>query len=73
MPRAKKPPRELEHSVDDKTITGRQLDILRLAAEGHSNRDIARELFLGQSTVDTHFQTIKWKLNARNKVQRCKL
>ena len=36
------------------TLSGRELDVLRLVAEGGTNRDIARTLFLSEATVKSH-------------------
>ncbi|SEB51019.1 DNA-binding response regulator, NarL/FixJ family, contains REC and HTH domains [Paramicrobacterium humi] len=35
-------------------LSPRELDVLRLVAKGHSNPQIARELFIGEATVKTH-------------------
>ncbi|MBA7566328.1 Transcriptional regulatory protein LiaR [subsurface metagenome] len=39
-------------------LTPREIEILRLAAKGMSNKDIAGELFLGLRTVKAHFTNI---------------
>lgn len=39
-------------------LTDRQLDILRLIAQGHSSEEIAKELVLSVSTIRTHAQRI---------------
>jgi PAS domain S-box-containing protein len=43
-------------------LTTRQLEVLRLAAEGHSGPGIAEELMLSPATVRTHFAHIYEKL-----------
>jgi DNA-binding CsgD family transcriptional regulator len=43
-------------------LTGRELDVLRLAAEGVSGPEIAERLFLSPATVKTHFQHVYEKL-----------
>lgn len=50
-------------------LTDRELDVLRLVAQGFSNAEIAEDLFLSQATVKTHVNRILTKTNARNRVQ----
>jgi two-component system cell cycle sensor histidine kinase/response regulator CckA len=46
----------------DRTLSPRELEVLRLAAEGHSGPEIARDLVVSPSTVKTHFEHIYEKL-----------
>ena len=39
-------------------LTARQWELLRLVAAGHSNADIARQLFLSENTVRKHLENI---------------
>lgn len=48
-------------------LTGRELEVLRLVAEGYANREIARALFLAEGTVKNHVSTILLKLDARDR------
>jgi DNA-binding NarL/FixJ family response regulator len=48
-------------------LTPRELDVLRLVAEGLSNREIGQRLHLGEATVKTHLLTAFPKLEARSR------
>jgi DNA-binding CsgD family transcriptional regulator len=43
-------------------LTSRELQVLRLVAEGKSNKDIATELMLSERTIDRHVSNILMKL-----------
>ncbi len=50
-------------------LTQRETDILALLAEGKSNRDISRALFLSEKTVKAHLAAIFRKLGVTNRTQ----
>ena len=59
--------RELEaHAVSD-VLSSRELDVLRLAACGRSNRAIGTALAITETTVKTHMSTILAKLGASDR------
>jgi DNA-binding CsgD family transcriptional regulator len=50
-------------------LTPTELVIARLAAEGRSNPDIAAQMMLSRSTVQTHVSHILAKLGARSRAE----
>ena len=50
-------------------LTGRELEVLRLVAQGKSNREIAGDLVLAELTVRTHVSNILSKLHLANRTQ----
>lgn len=50
-------------------LTERELEILRLIGAGLSNRAIAQQLFLSQSTVKTHITHLLLKLGLNNRTE----
>lgn len=50
-------------------LSERELEVLRLMADGDSNREIAEELFLSVGTVKKHLYNIFVKLNAHSRTQ----
>jgi DNA-binding NarL/FixJ family response regulator len=50
-------------------LTKRELDILALLAEGRSNREISRHLYLSEKTVKAHLAAVFRKLNVTNRTQ----
>jgi len=50
-------------------LTPRELQILRLLADGKSNKELAAELFISEKTVKTHITHIFEKLNVRDRTE----
>ena len=50
-------------------LSERELELLRLVATGHSNHEVAQELFLAVGTVKKHLNNIFGKLEAHNRTQ----
>jgi DNA-binding NarL/FixJ family response regulator len=48
-------------------LTARELDVLRLVAQGRGNRDIAAELGITEFTVKAHVQSVLSKLDASDR------
>ena len=60
---------EAEGPRPSTALTQRETDILSLLAEGRSNRDISRALFLSEKTVKAHLAAIFRKLGVTNRTQ----
>jgi DNA-binding NarL/FixJ family response regulator len=57
-------------TVDDSPgLTRRELEILRLVAEGHSNAQLARMLWVTEQTVKFHLSNIYRKLDVANRTE----
>ncbi|RJT29874.1 DNA-binding response regulator [Mesorhizobium waimense] len=50
-------------------LTGRETEILRLVAEGLSNKEVAARLSLQEKTVKHHMTRVLAKLNVRNRTE----
>lgn len=51
----------------DTTLSRREIEVLRLVSDGRSNREIARQLFLSETTVKSHLVHIYGKLGVRSR------
>lgn len=51
------------------SLSGRELEVLRLLAEGLTDREIAASLIVSPRTVETHVSSILHKLGARNRAE----
>jgi DNA-binding NarL/FixJ family response regulator len=50
-------------------LTARQLEVLRLLAQGATDTEIAAQLFLAEKTVSHHVSAILHKLDVRNRTE----
>jgi DNA-binding NarL/FixJ family response regulator len=50
-------------------LTPRQLEILRLIAQGHTNATIAERLFVAEGTIKWHVKQILAKTNSSNRAE----
>ena len=50
-------------------LTAREIEVLRLVAQGRSNREIAAELFIAEKTARNHVEHVYAKLGVNNRTQ----
>ena len=50
-------------------LTERELEVLRLIALGHTNREMAGQLYLSARTVETHRSHIQQKLGVSSRAE----
>lgn len=59
----------LAEHLTDEALSDRETEVLRFAAEGNRNQDIARKLFIAVETVKVHMKHIMDKLDANDRTQ----
>ncbi|MGN6227437.1 MAG: response regulator transcription factor [Dyella sp.] len=60
---------KLASTVSGEALTGRELEVLTLLARGCSNKDIARQLLIGETTVKSHLRSIFTKLQVLSRTE----
>lgn len=58
-----------DHALVLERLSRREIDVLRLLAEGYSNQGIAEQLAIAESTVKMHLKHLYGKLDVHNRVQ----
>jgi DNA-binding NarL/FixJ family response regulator len=62
-------PEHAEFAGDTRGLTRRELEILRLVAEGHSNAQLAKMLWVTEQTVKFHLSNVYRKLDVSNRTE----
>lgn len=60
---------EYKKVIEIEPLTARELEVLQLIVEGHSNSTIARRLYITIGTVKTHVRNVLKKLYVRDRTQ----
>ncbi len=63
------PARRVPPSRGGQPLTARELEVLALVAQGRSNRDIGRQLYISGKTVSVHVSAILAKLGAAGRTE----
>lgn len=70
------PPKNLDPNQENKSnkselniLTPREAEVAELIVEGTTNQEIAKKLYISESTVKTHLNSIFNKLNLKNRAQ----
>lgn len=66
---AAEPFRANQAAIEQLGLSTRELDVLRLLAQGQSNKEMARVLHLSPNTVKTHLANLYGKLGAARRTQ----
>lgn len=61
--------REVRAPESPEQLTGREAEVLRMLAQGLSNKEIAQALIIGEKTVKTHVSNILAKLGVPSRTQ----
>jgi len=61
--------KENKQQLLDQSLTTRELEVLRLLAQGHENTEISEELVISEATVRTHVSNILGKLHLASRTQ----
>jgi DNA-binding NarL/FixJ family response regulator len=60
---------KLAASLSSEALTGRELEVLSLLAQGKSNKEIATKLFISETTVKSHLRSIFTKLKVLSRTE----
>jgi DNA-binding NarL/FixJ family response regulator len=58
---------EIAKHTADAALTTREIEVLRLVASGHANKEISARLFINEETTKTHIKNILAKLGAKDR------
>ena len=68
-PEAPAPAETARARAESFSLTPRELDVLRLLADGLTNKEIGGQLSIAEDTVKKHVQNLIWKLRAADRTQ----
>ena len=60
---------KLAAGISSDALTGRELEVLSLLAQGKSNKEIGTHLYISQTTVKSHLRSIFAKLNVLSRTE----
>ena len=60
---------KLAAGISNEPLTGRELEVLALLARGKSNKEIGKNLYIGETTVKSHLRSIFAKLNVLSRTE----
>jgi DNA-binding NarL/FixJ family response regulator len=60
---------KLAANMSRETLTGRELDVLKLLAQGKGNKEIGENLFISETTVKSHLRSIYTKLDVLSRTE----
>ena len=63
------PPVGAQSAYAAAALTGREREVLALVAQGRSNSEVARQLFISAKTVSVHVSNILAKLGASSRTE----
>jgi len=63
------PRQDVAALMREKKLTQRELEVLRLLSNGHTNKQIARKLVIAEETAKKHVQNIMGKMGASDRTQ----
>lgn len=65
--------RKQQREFAKSSLSHQELRVLSLIAEGNSNKEIAEQLFIAETTVKSHVSNILAKLNAKRRTEAVKI
>ncbi len=60
---------DIDTKLKEMDLTKREIDVLKLIAEGYTNEQIADKMFISKNTVKSHIKNIYMKLDVKNRIQ----
>jgi DNA-binding NarL/FixJ family response regulator len=58
-----------KEKIPDNDLSQREIEVLKLIAEGKLNKEIAKQLYISEKTVKNHVSKIFKKLNVSDRTQ----